>query len=110
MAAKADIRIDAGATYQMALTCLDTNGAALDLTGYAGAAQVRGQYADPSPAAVFAVTVDGPNGIVNLTLSAAQTTALAIAQGVWDCKVTGPSGVVTRVCEGKVTVSPEVTQ
>jgi len=110
MAARADIRIDQGATYQMALTCLDSTGAALDLTGYTGAAQVRGQYSDPSPAAVFTAAIDARNGIVNLTLTAAQTTALAITDGVWDCKVTDPTGIVTRVCEGKVTVSPEATQ
>jgi hypothetical protein len=110
MAARYDLRIDQGATYQMSLTCLDTSGSPLDLTGYTGAAMVRGQYADASPAAIFTVTIGGADGVVGLVLTAAQTTALAITDGVWDCKLTDPSGNVTRVCEGKVTVSPEATQ
>jgi hypothetical protein len=52
---------------------------------------------------------DRTTGVVNLSLTPAQTTALdAPSRYVYDCDITASGGTVTRVIEGIITVKPNV--
>lgn len=87
--------------------------------GWAFAASLRPGYpssgSDPVAGEVeFGVSVDdGTVGtaVVSLTLTAAQTAALAWrSRWVWDLEVTNPDGEVLTLIRGtRVTVLPEVT-
>lgn len=110
MAYRYDLRIDQGATLVLEIECQDDLGQPMDLTGYTAQAQVRYRHGDANPAAVFSVTMNETPGLVSLTLGAGQTAALAKPFGVWDCELHAPGGVVQRLAEGKVSVSPEVSR
>jgi hypothetical protein len=57
----------------------------------------------------FTVTIDALNGEVTLSLTATQTAALTAGRYVYDVELTIGS-TVSRVIEGIVTVTPEVTK
>jgi hypothetical protein len=55
------------------------------------------------------ITLGGVAGTITLLIPAADTATFTWWVGVYDLKLTSSSGVVTRLLEGSVAVSPEVT-
>jgi hypothetical protein len=49
-------------------------------------------------------------GVITLSLTATETAALAAGRYVYDLEMVSSGGQVTRLLEGVVTVSPEVTR
>lgn len=108
MAKRYDLTIDQGATYALDIECQDENGDTIDLSGVIPRSQIRYTYKDVSPALEFSASISG--GIVSLSLSPAQTSALSKSYGVWDCELEFEDGTVQRLLEGKVIIRPEVTR
>jgi hypothetical protein len=108
MATKANLIIDQGSSFSTSIALTDNDGVALNLTGYTGAAQIRKHYTS-STAVTFTVTIDVPNGEVLLSLTSTQTAAIAAGRYVYDVELTIGS-LVSRVIEGIITVTPEVTK
>lgn len=109
MAAKANLVIDQGSDYIQDIEVTRANNAIINLTGYVGAAQIRKSYTTDTYKSFYVAT--NANGIVQLTMNAANTQALTPGQYVWDCELTElNTGVVTRIVEGIVTVTPSVTR
>lgn len=106
MAVKANITIDQGADYSTTLDVTDDAGEPTDLTGYTGAAQMRKHY---SSANSYAFTVAIANGSVTLSMNSATTANITAGRYVYDCEITN-GGVVSRLVEGIVTISPQVTR
>jgi hypothetical protein len=87
----------------------------VDLTGYTARMQVR---ASAAATAVLldlttengGITLGGTDGTITCTSSATQTAALTFGTGVYDLELVDGSGVVTRLAEGSVCVSREVTR
>ena len=109
MATKANLVIDQGATYSTSVTITDDNDNIYDLTGHTGAAQMRKHYTS-SNATSFSVSLDANAGVVTLALTAAQTANLTAGRYVYDVEITSSSNVVSRILEGIVTVTPNVTR
>lgn len=109
MAIKANLFIDQGATYATKLNITDTNGAPVDLTGYTAAAQIRKHYTS-SNAVSFSVAVTADTGAVVLQLSANATANLYAGRYVYDVELTDGAGRISRIVEGIVTISPNVTR
>jgi len=113
MAARANLQIDRGATFSSDVTVSDTDGTAFDLTGYTAAAKMAKGYASTQTRVIItaAVNNDPTTGVITLSLTADQTKALdAPARYVYDVEITKTSdSTVTRVIEGLITVSPDVT-
>lgn len=109
MAIKANIQIDQGADFSTEIDVLDENGDVVDLTGYTGAAQMRKHYTSSS-ATSFTVTVDQTGGSVILSMNAITTANIAAGRYVYDCELTSASNTVSRLVEGIVTVTPQVTR
>jgi len=108
-----DLKINQGSTFVLGLTLKKANGLLFDLTGYNGRCQIRKSHADTnvivSPAIAF--DTNRKSGKMSLGLSNTQTALLTITSGVYDLELIDPTGtVVTRILEGKVKVSPEVTR
>jgi hypothetical protein len=111
-----DITIDQGSTWFINFLYKDTSGNPVDLTGYTAALQIRETYASTttllsltsSPAA--GITITPLTGTIAVTATAAQTGAIATGVYVYDCEITDGAGVVTRIVQGEVFLSPEVTR
>lgn len=109
MALKANLIIDQGTTFNTSINLTDDNGEPLSLIGYSGAAQIRKHYTS-SNAVSFVVSVNSSLGVVTLDLTANQTANMQAGRYVYDVELTDSGGVVSRIVEGIVTVSPNVTR
>lgn len=111
MAAKANIVVDQGADFSTTITVTDDAGAAVDLTGYTGSGQIRKHYTS-STSTDFVVSFDSPRteGKVTLTLARVQTANLEAGRYVYDVEITSAANTRSRLVEGIVTVTPEVTR
>lgn len=109
MAIKANLVIDQGTDYSTVIDVTDENGDIVDLTGYTGAAQIRKHYSSTAQTA-FTVSISEQGGTVTLSMNAATTNAILAGRYVYDCELKTSSNVVSRLLEGVVTVTPQVTR
>lgn len=110
MAIISNLYIDAGSTYSNIITVAASNGQALNLTGYTVRSQLRKSY-QSSVAFPFEATIhDGTGGKIRLQLTDEQSAAIPAGRWLYDVEITSPLGATTRVVEGIVTVSPQITQ
>lgn len=114
-AAKYDLNIEQGTSFTDSLTLKDDQDTVIDLTGYTAAMQIRPYKTSD------VVLIDGTseNGIlvitpvmgkIDIVLTAAQTELLIYTKSVYDLEVTDTQGKVTRLIEGSVFVSLQVTR
>ena len=108
--------IDQGADWFINFTYKNPNGTPVNITGYTAALQIR-----TSPLAATAVltltspssgiTITGATGLIECHATAAQTALITNGKYAYDIEITAPStGVVTRLVQGTVQVSPQVTR
>lgn len=109
MAIKTNILVDQGASYATSIDVKDEDDNIILLTGYSANAQIRKTYTS-SNAVSFGVSVQQSNGIIDLSLTANQTSSIIAGRYVYDVRVVSPGGVVSRIIEGIVTVNPAVTK
>lgn len=110
MATKANIVIDQGANFNTSIALTDGDGGAIDLTGYTGASQLRKHFTS-SNSKSFSVSLGGMSGSIGLQLTAAETANLEAGRYVYDVEITQTStNTVTRIVEGIITVTPNVTR
>lgn len=109
MAIKANIVIDQGADFSTSILLRDDSGNLLELDGYTVAAQMRKTYTS-STAVTFTATLETATSEVILSLTNSQTSALTPGRYVYDVELTTPSSTKTRLVQGIVTVTPEVTR
>ena len=112
MAARANYIIDQGANFSSTVTVKDSQGVALNLTGYTATANMALGHASTRTRTSITSTIatDAASGVVALSLTAAQTAALDAERYVYDVEITQTStGTVTRVIEGIITTRPNVT-
>lgn len=109
MATRADLFIDQGTDFEVVLTLTDENGSILDLSNANSAAQLRKTYTSLSYTA-FTTTTNSSTGEVTLSLDADQTGLLEAGRYVYDVELTDGANSVTRIVEGVVTVTPQVTR
>jgi hypothetical protein len=109
-----DITIEQGATFSLVVEWQDPDLEPINLTGYTAAMQIRKTYGAPitlSLTSSSGIAIDALAGKLTITISSTATAALAAPmQGVYDLEVTSGGGQVTRLIEGKVFVTPEVTR
>lgn len=123
MALKYDLDIDKGATYKKSLTWFDPppepnpanlkHGSPKNLTGYIGELMIREDISDLLPKVSLksvngGITISG--GTIFIRIEASETELFIFDAGVYDLKLTAPDGTVTRLVEGKVRISPDVTR
>lgn len=114
-AAYNDILIEQGATYFLAVVWKDENGDPYDLTGYTARMQIRRKKTSET-AEHSATTENGgialgtTDGTISITIPAATTSDFEFTAGVYDLELVAGSGFVTRLLEGGVEVSKEVTR
>lgn len=109
MASKANLVIDQGSTFSTDLTLSDENGDPLILDGYSANSQIRRWYTSTNAAASFTTSVNVASAVITLTLTANQTSNLVSGRYVYDVEISS-GAEVSRIVEGIVTVTPQVTR
>jgi hypothetical protein len=109
MATISNLFVDAGSTYSNTITVSASNGQPLNLTGYSVASQMRKSYGSSTVHSFTASILDAPAGKVRLQLTDEQSAAIPAGRWLYDVEISSPSGAVTRVVEGIVTVTPQIT-
>ncbi|WP_440066430.1 hypothetical protein [Streptosporangium sp. OZ121] len=114
MAGTYRLTIDQGTTVDRALRWLK-QGIPVDLTGFTARMEIRDR---PGGVLLYRLsTADGTLsvggadnlGAIGIHIPADVTSAWEWRSGVYDLELVSPAGVVTRLLQGSVTVSPEVT-
>ena len=111
MAARANYIIDQGTNFSSTVTVKDSQGVALNLTGYTATANMALGHASTRTRTALTIEFasDRSTGNVSMSLTAAQTALLqSPARYVYDLDITDGSGTVTRIIEGLMTVRPNV--
>jgi hypothetical protein len=113
-AANLDFVIEQGATFRHTLL-VKQGGLPFDLTSYDVRMQVRKSYT--VEALLLALTIANgrivvtpENGQIDLVIDADDTETLEFKDGVYDLEIESAGGQVTRLIQGIVTLSPEVTR
>lgn len=111
MAPVKNLVIDQGADFSVTINITDVNDDPLNLTGYTGRAHLRKSYGSNTYTA-FTITFnpERTTGEITLGMLSEDTTDLRAGRYVYDVEIVSGSGIVTRVLEGIVTVTPEVTR
>ena len=110
MATISNLFVDAGSNYSNIITVTATNGLALDLTNYTVKSQLRKSYTSTTAYNFTATVQTAIQGKVRLQLTAAQSEAIPPGRWLYDVEITSPTGTKTRVIEGIVTITPQITQ
>ena len=108
MAVKTNLIIDQGATFFINLDISDTSDTPVDLTGYTATSQMRKTYTSSS-ATAFTASINTTSSSVVLEMTATQTANLASGRYVYDVELRS-GNTVSRIGEGIVTVTPQVTR
>lgn len=109
MATKANLVIDQGSDFSTTITLSDPDGNLIDLSGFTGRSQIRKHYTSLT-AVEMGVILDVQTATITLTLSSTQSSNLAAGRYVYDVEITNQANVVSRIVEGIVTVTPQVTR
>ncbi len=102
--------VEQGATFTRLLT-LKENDSAMNLTGYSAASQMRSTADTSTVAGTFTATVSNAGaGQITLSMTATQTGNIEEGIYVYDTEITSGAGAITRILQGKVTVTANVTR
>ncbi len=110
-AGKHNFTLEQGSTFNREIT-VQENSQALNLTGYSARMQMRSTHDSSSIALTFTAAIANPatNGKINLGATATATAAVEEGIYVYDLEIESSAGTVTRILEGTITVTPEVTR
>jgi hypothetical protein len=103
-----------GATWKLAMTYTNSTGDPIDLSNYTARMQARPSYESATKVLDLTngtgITLGGTAGTIDLLVPAATTATIGAAQYVYDLEIASASDEVTRVIEGTLLVTPEVTR
>ena len=119
--------IEQGSTLNFELQYKNSSGSAIDLSGYGGKMQIKSNYTDNSPTIYLTLSsslqpdgtglnFSGSNGStptasgsIGVFISAATSSLLTFDTALYDLEIASGS-IVTRILEGQVKLSKEVTR
>lgn len=112
MTAYVELIMDQGATFSHVINLVnDTTGANINITGYSVASQMRRSYYSTNATANLVCTIsEAANGEITLSLASGNTTNIKAGRYLFDMETTDTANTVTRVLEGIITVTPQITK
>ena len=116
MAVVYNVEIDQGANWFLNVEYDNPNGTPVVLTSYTAALQLRSLPSDPTAVLTLTtanggIVITGATGVIAIQATATQTRAIDEGTYYYDLEITDTfTGVVTRLVQGQVVVSPEVTR
>jgi len=106
-----DLTIDQGTDFTSALNLQADDGSTINCVGYVFTSQIRkSYYTNTITGNIIVTAMDAPNGVMQLNMSAANTANIFPGRYVYDVKMKDSFNVTTRIVEGIVTITPQVTQ
>lgn len=114
-AATYDFDLEQGSTLLKPIVWKDSSGTPVNLTGYSARMQVRQSVASPDvllelSTANNKIQITPLTGTITLVFDATTTAGITWKRGKYDLELTSSSGAVTRLIEGQITVSQEITR
>jgi nucleoside-triphosphatase THEP1 len=112
MAAYVELYMDQGATFNNVINLADDiTSANINVSGYTVRSQMRRSYYSANATANIVCTItDAANGEITMSLAAANTSAIKAGRYLFDLETVDTIGTTTRVLEGIITVTPEITR
>ena len=120
-AGKYSFIIEQGSTVNFSINYLDSNGQPIDLSQYGSKMQIRETYSSP-PLLTLSSSLNGDgtglnmdnavSGAIGIYIASCTSSMLTFAEALYDLDIISGSGdcpTVTRILEGKVKISKEVT-
>ena len=105
-----NVSCDIGATLEIAFSVVDSDGTAVNLTGFLGRGTIRDKVGGTSIATFDAYVTDAPNGRGVATILPATTAAITATHGLWDVELYISDGsVVYRPIGGVIFFRPNIT-
>lgn len=106
-----NILVEQGSSFSQSVTVKE-DGSPRDLTGYNARAQIRPTRTSTTLTATFTCTISSPaTGVILMELSPSVTAGISEGRYYYDLEIyTNGDGIVSRLLQGEVTVSPEVTR
>ena len=107
-----DISLKQGETWSKVLTLKDDNDSVINVTNDTFRGQVRKHHSSTDIQATFTFDpiTNGTNGIVTWSLTDTQTSAMSSGKLLYDIEWVQTNGTVTRILEGIVDSTPEITR
>lgn len=112
MAAYVELYLDQGADFNNVINLSDdiTN-TTLNIAGYVVRSQMRRSYYSANATATINCTVsDYANGEITMAMTSSQTANIKAGRYLFDLETVDRDGIVNRVLEGIITVTPGITR
>lgn len=110
MAIYANLTVDQGSSFESTIDITDSENNPVNLTGYTFRGQIRKTYASTTSVSFTITSISPASGIINLVLSATQTSGIKAGRYLYDVEIISSTNTVTRVIEGQIEVTPRVTR
>jgi len=106
-----ELTVDQGTSFENTLDLLNDDGTPYNLTNCSLTGQLRKSYYSSNATANLTINViTAANGNANITMNAATTTNITAGRYLYDIKLTDANNNVTRIVEGILTITPQVTK
>lgn len=112
MAAFVELYVDQGTTFNNIINLTDdlTN-TPINVASYIVRGQLRRSYYSANASANLTFTItDAANGEITMSLTDSQTANIKAGRYLFDVETVDTSNVVSRVLEGIITVTPQITR
>lgn len=112
-AGQLNVVVEQGATFSRTIAVKDAQGGAVDLSEVAAInGQIRTRIQDETASGTFTLATQVPatGGIIDWTMSATETTALAVGKQYYDIELVYNDGVIIRLLEGEATIKGNITR
>lgn len=112
MAAYVELIMDQGASFNNVINLTDDlSNASLNILGYTVRSQMRRSYYSANATANIVCTISNyANGEITMSMTAANTTLIKAGRYLFDLETVDTNGIVSRVLEGIITVTPQITR
>lgn len=112
MSAFVELFIDQGTNFNNVINITDdVTNAAVNIYGYTATSQMRRSYYSANISANITCTItDAANGELTMSMTAANTANIKAGRYVFDLKVVDTNNTTSRILEGIVNITPQVTK
>lgn len=112
MAGYSELYIDQGSTFNNVINLIDdVTNSYINVSSYVFKSQMRRSYYSANASANITCSItDASNGEVTLSMTAANTANLKPGRYLYDVECTDGEGIKSRLLEGIVTVTPEISK
>ena len=112
MAAYVELFIDQGCDFRNIIYLSDDiSNQAINISGYSVRSQMRRSYYSANASAnITCIISSAGNGEITMTMTAAQTANIKAGRYLFDVETVAGDGSISRILEGIITVTPEITR